>query len=277
MPRPTLVRLATFVATVVAAWGVLSLGGGSADPELTVGELAPREYRAQIPGTVIDEAETEALRQEARESVPPIEQINEQIESAVNANVTGVFDDVQALAIGDPLEPPVPQATEAPPTTVAEETTETTEVPEPALLTGTVFLDVESDGEFDPEAEGARVDAGVGRIAVTIQAGEQTFEVMTDANGVWSAEVPAGAALVRMDPADAQIPEGYVVGSPNYQQLVECDPADTCTAEVIPLQVNLRPDRRGHCTGDGDPHRRQRCGVDTCPRRQRRRHQGGAG
>ena len=241
MPRPTLVRLATFVATVVAAWGVLSLGGGSADPELTVGELAPREYRAQIPGTVTDEAETEALRQEARESVPPIEQINEQIESTVNANVTGVFDDVQALAIGDPLEPPAPQATEAPPTTVAEETTETTEVPEPALLTGTVFLDVESDGEFDPEAEGARVDTGVERIAVTIQVGEETFEVMTDANGVWSAEVPAGAALVRIDPADAQIPEGYVVGSPNYQQLVECDSGDTCTAEVIPLQVNLRP------------------------------------
>ena len=171
MPRPTLVRLATFVATVVAAWGVLSLGGGSAEPELSVGELAPREYRAQIPGTVTDTVETEALRQEARESVPPIEQINEQIESTVNTNVTDVFDDVQGLVIGDPLEPPAPQATEAPPTTASEATTETTVVAEPALLTGSVFLDVEADGVLDPEAGGARVDTGVERVAVMIQVG----------------------------------------------------------------------------------------------------------
>ena len=46
---------------------------------------------------------------------------------------------------------------------------------------------------------------------------------------------------MRIDPADAQIPEGYVVGSPNYQQLVECESGDTCTAEPIPLHVNLRP------------------------------------
>ncbi len=241
MPRPTLVRLATFVATVVAAWGVLSLGGGSAEPELSVGELAPREYRAQIPGTVTDTVETEALRQEARESVPPIEQINEQIESTVNTNVTDVFDDVQGLVIGDPLEPPAPQATEAPPTTASEATTETTVVAEPALLTGSVFLDVEADGVLDPEAGGARVDTGVERVAVMIQVGDETIEVMTDANGVWSAEVPAGAALVSIDPADAQIPEGYGVGSPNYQQLVECPSGDTCTAEPVPLQVNLRP------------------------------------
>jgi hypothetical protein len=241
MPRPTLVRLATFVATVVAAWGVLSLGGDSTEPGLLLGAPAPQEYRAQIPSEVTDTAETERLRQEAREAVDPIEQINEQIESTVNQQVTAVFDDVQGLVIGDPVDPPAPAATETPPTTATEETTETTEVPEPALLTGSVFLDVEADGVLDPEADGARVDTGAARIAVTIEVGEGTSEVMTDANGVWSAEVPAGAALVRIDPADAQIPEGYVVGSPNYQQLVDCESGDTCTAEPIPLQVNLRP------------------------------------
>jgi putative nucleotidyltransferase with HDIG domain len=241
MPRPTLVRMATFVATVVAAWGVLSLGPGSVDPELVVGAPAPRDYRAQRPNSVIDVAETERLRQEAMDAVDPIEQINEQIESTVNQKVTAVFDDVQGLVIGDQVEPPAPAATEAPPTTAAEETTETTAAPEPALLTGSVFLDVESDGVLDPEAEGPRVDTGAERIAVMIQVGDETIEVMTDANGAWSAEVPAGAALVSIDPTDAQIPEGYVVRSPNYQQLVECESGDTCTAEPIPLQVNLRP------------------------------------
>ncbi len=241
MPRPTLVRIATFAATVVAAWGVLSLGTGSADPDLVVGAPAPRDYRAQRPNSVIDVAETERLKQEARDAVEPIEQINEQIESTVNQKVTAVFDDVQALVIGDQVDPPVPAATEVPPTTAAEETTETTAAPEPVLLTGSVFLDVEADGVLDPEAEGARVDTGAERIAVLVQLGEETFEVMTDANGAWSAEVPAGAALVSVDPADAQIPEGYVVGSPNYQQVVECESGDTCTAEPIPLHVNLRP------------------------------------
>jgi putative nucleotidyltransferase with HDIG domain len=241
MARPTLVRIATFVATVVAAWGVLSLGGVSADPKLVLGAPAPQEFRAQRPSEVTNTAETERLKQEARDSVDPIEQINEQIESTVNQKVTGVFDDVQSLVIGDPVEALAPQATEAPPTTAAEETTGTTAVLEPALLSGSVFLDVEADGVLDPEAGGARVDTGAERIAVMIQVGEETFEVMTDANGAWSAEVPPGAALVRVDPADAQIPEGYVVGSPNYQQLVECESGNTCTAEPIPLQVNLRP------------------------------------
>ena len=108
MARPTLVRLATFVATVVAAWGVLSLGTGSADPDLLVGAPAPRDYRAQRPNSVIDVAETERLQQEARDAVDLIEQINEQIESTVNQNVTAVFDDVQALVMGDQVDPPAP-------------------------------------------------------------------------------------------------------------------------------------------------------------------------
>jgi len=241
MPRPTLIRLATFVVTVVAMWSVLSLGGGSAEPGLVLGAPAPQEYRAQLPSEVTNTAETERLRQEAREAVDPIEQINEQIESTVNQQVTAVFDDVQGLVIGDPVDPPAPAATEAPPTTATEETTETTEVPEPAFITGSVFLDVEADGVLDPESEGARVDTGAARIAVMIEVGEENIEVMTDANGLWSAQVSPGAVLVRVDPADAQIPEGYVVGSPNYQQLVECEPGGTCAAEPIPLQVNLRP------------------------------------
>ena len=124
-----------------------------------------------------------------RGAVDPIEQINEQIESTVNQNVTAVFDDVQALVMGDQVDPPAPAATEAPPTTVPRRRPGPPRRPA-ALLTGTVFVDVESDGVLDPEAEGARVDTGAERIAVTVVV-EQTFEVMTDANGAWSAEVLA--------------------------------------------------------------------------------------
>lgn len=241
MPRPTLVRVATFVATVVAAWGVLSLGTGSTDPELVLGAPAPREYRADRQAQVIDTEETARRQQEARDSVDPIERINEQIETTVNRQVTSVFDDVQALAIGDPIDPPAPAATEAPLPTVAEETTETTDAPEPALLTGTVFIDVDGDGLLEPDTGEVRSDIGAQRITVGVQVGEETVEVMTDVNGVWSAEVPAGVALVSVDPADAQMPDGYMVGSPNYQQLVECEPGGACTGEAIPLQANLRP------------------------------------
>jgi putative nucleotidyltransferase with HDIG domain len=242
MPRPTLVRVATFVATVVAAWGVLSLGTGSADPELVVGAPAPREYRAQRQGEVIDTVETENQRQEARDAVEPIEQINEQIETTVNREVTSVFDDVQALVIGNAVEPPAPAATELPAPPPADETTATTtEPPEPALLTGSVFIDVEPDGVFEPNTGEVRSDVGLERISVDIQVGDETFEAMTDANGTWSAEVPAGVALVSIDPADAQLPEGYIVGSANYQQLIECEPGGACTGAPVPFQVNLRP------------------------------------
>jgi putative nucleotidyltransferase with HDIG domain len=242
MPRPTLVRVATFVATVVAAWGVLSLGTGGTDPELVVGAPAPREYRAQRAAPVIDTVETEIQRQEARDAVEPIEQINEQIETTVNRDVTAVFDDVQGLVIGEPVDPPAPSATEAPAPPPVEETTETTtEPPQPALLTGTVFIDIDTDGVMEPDTGEARSDIGVDRLPVSVQVGEEAIEVMTDANGVWSAEVPAGIALVSIDPAAEAIPEGYIVGSPNYQQLVECVPGEACTAEPVPFQVNLRP------------------------------------
>jgi len=244
MPRSTIVRVATFLATVVAAWGVLSLGTGSADPELVLGAPAPREYRAQRQGEVVDAVETERLEQEARDSVEPIEQINEQIESTVNQQVTAVFDTVQSLVIGDPVEPPAPEVTEAPTTTVAESetesTTESTEPIQPAVISGAVFIDVESDGVLDLETEGPRPDAGAARIAVTIEVAGETLEVMTDGNGAWRAEVPAGPALVSIDPDDPQIPEGYVVGAANYIQVVECEPATECAAEPMPLRANLR-------------------------------------
>ena len=45
MQRPTVVRLAIFLATVVATWSVLSLGNADESQELLVGALAPQTYR----------------------------------------------------------------------------------------------------------------------------------------------------------------------------------------------------------------------------------------
>jgi putative nucleotidyltransferase with HDIG domain len=243
MPRPTLVRLATFVATVVAAWGVLSLGSTDTDPELVVGAPAPREYRAQREATVPDTVETERLEQEARDSVEPAQRINEQIESTVNAQITAVFDDVQALVIGDPVAVPEPDISETSATTTTEAsapTTDTTEPPEAAAVSGVVFIDVDADGVVDFEAEGSRPDAGATRLTVEVESGGEVTEVMTDASGTWSAEVSPGVVVISIDPEDPEIPDGYVVGSANYVQLLDCDAGSECQADPIPLRVNLR-------------------------------------
>ena len=241
MPRPTLVRLATFVATVVAAWGVLSLGGSSGNPELVLGAPAGQDYRAQRTGTVEDTLETERLRQEARNSVPPVEQINEQIQNTVNTQVEAVFDDVDSLVVGDPVENPAPEAAGEPTTTtVASDATATTEAAEPVMISGMVFIDVGADGTFDLEAEGSRPDSGVARMTVNVDAGGEVQQVMADENGFWSAQVLPGVARVSIDPEDPEIPRGYVFGSGNYVQDVDCQPGVACEATAIPLRVNLR-------------------------------------
>jgi putative nucleotidyltransferase with HDIG domain len=241
MPRPTLVRLATFVATVVAAWGVLSLGGPSGNPELVLGAPAGQDYRAQRTGTVEDTVETERLRQEARNSVPPVEQINEQIQNTVNTQVEAVFDDVDSLVVGDPVENPAPEAAGEPTTTtVASDATATTEAAEPVVISGMVFIDVGADGTFDLEAEGSRPDSGVARMTVNVDAGGEVQQVMADENGFWSAQVLPGVARVSIDPEDPEIPRGYVFGSGNYVQDVDCQPGVACEATAIPLRVNLR-------------------------------------
>jgi putative nucleotidyltransferase with HDIG domain len=240
-----LVRVATFLAIVVAAWGVLSLGSTNTDPELVVGAPASREYRAQRAAGVIDTVQTEALREEARASVAPVQRINEQIESTVNTQVSSVFDDVEAVVIGDPVSPPAPDA-DATSTTVTEETqvegdTTTTLAPGPAVISGTVFIDVDSDGVFELEVEDARPDAGLERITVHIESGGESIDVMTDAAGSWSAEVPPGEALVTIDPEDASVPSGFVVGSGGYSQIVACDAGSECQADPVPFHANLRP------------------------------------
>ncbi|HWL50751.1 MAG TPA: HDIG domain-containing protein, partial [Acidimicrobiia bacterium] len=243
MPRPTLVRLATFVATVVAAWGVLSLGPASSDSELVLGAPASQDYVAQRGATVEDTEQTERLAQDARDSVPPVEQINEQIQNTVSTQVEAVFDDIEALVVGDPVETPAPDVSGEPTTTTLEaDATATTEAVEPVVISGTVFFDHGADGSFDLEVEQGRPDSGVAQMAVSVvdSAGEGQ-QVTTDENGVWSAQVVPGVTRVSIDPEDPEIPLGFVLGAGNYVQDVDCQPGLACEATAIPLRVNLRP------------------------------------
>jgi putative nucleotidyltransferase with HDIG domain len=243
MPRPTLVRIATFLATVVAAWGVLSLGTESSDPNLEVGGLAPQDFVAQRSAPVVDTAETERLKAEERDEVVPIREVNIETESQVRAQVNALFDDVAALAIGDDPET-TPTSTPEPTIPVTETTTEeteTTEPPQPALLTGLVFIDVEGDAAFTADGEGPRVDRGIERVTVEIDTGGEVQTVTTDAEGRWSIEVPLGPVAIGVEAADAQIPEGYVIGTDNLSQLVECVAGEECQTSPIGFEVNLRP------------------------------------
>ncbi|MGA7282674.1 MAG: HDIG domain-containing metalloprotein [Acidimicrobiia bacterium] len=243
MPRPTVIRVATFLATVVAAWGVLSFAPSDTSTDLVVGSLAPREYRAQRASSVIDTVETENQKQAARDSVPVVQQISEEIESTVTGQVEAVFDDVQTLAIGDPVDVPQPviPPTETTSTTEADSTGTTTVAPAPATISGIVFLDLDGNGVPDFEADSERPDVGASKIHVSIVSGEAaTIDAVTDASGAWSAEVPAGTVLVSIDPGDTEIPDGYVVETANWTQQVECEAGSECSVEAIPLRVNLR-------------------------------------
>ncbi len=241
MPRPTLMRIAIFVVVVSATWGVLSLGTTVSDPSLEVGAIADREYVAQRSGDVVDTEATAALQKEAREAVEPIRDTNVETENGVRDLINAVFDDVGAAAIADdPVTTPttLPEVT----TTLPAESTETTVVAEPAMLTGQVFLDVEGDGIFQPDAEAARVDRGLERVTVQVSIdGEVVETVATGPGGSWAIEVAAGPVVIGVDAEDAQIPNGYVVGTDNLNQLLTCEAGEPCSAAPIGFKVNLRP------------------------------------
>jgi cyclic-di-AMP phosphodiesterase PgpH len=248
MDRPAVVRFAIFLATVVAAWGILSLGTAAGQPEPEVGELAPQRYEAQRSAPVVDSVETERLRQEARDSVPPEQRVHPEIEAEVISQINTVFDDVEALVVADAPQtsPPPPLAEPAPTTSTTQpaaegETTTTTTIPLPAQISGVLFLDVDGDRLFNPAADGSRVDRGLERVTVQVSGGGDVQTVTTGPDGAWSVQVEAGPAVITIDSADPEIPDGFVVDTDNLSQTLTCDAGAECLAEDIGFQVNLRP------------------------------------
>ncbi|MDX1468709.1 MAG: HDIG domain-containing protein [Acidimicrobiia bacterium] len=246
MSRPTTVRLSIFLATVVATWAVLSLGSTNDESGLRVGQLAPVDFVAEVDADVVDEVQTEANREAAREAVDISEarQTQPVIERSVEESISAVFDDAKALAVADPPTTPPTTLPELPPTTTStspsSESTTTTAPPQPVPVTGVVFLDVDGDGAFRPDAEGDRVDRGLERVSVEVTAdGESTTTVQTGPGGVWRYETSVASIRIRVDDSDSQIPDGWIIDPDDVSQVVTCT-QEPCQADPIGLVVNTR-------------------------------------
>ncbi len=245
MKRSTLVRWATFLATCFGVWGVLSIGSGSAESKLEVGDVAGRIYEAQLSASVTDIDATDAAKQGARDSVEPQLEDDPVVEAAVQDSVTALFDDLESSVVADapsfPTPPTLPSSTTS--TTDPALTSTTSTLPaQPVVITGQVFLDVDGDGLFAPEAEGPRPDRGLERVTVTVtsQGGEQ--EVMTGPDGTWVLETTPGEFLVEVDTDDADVPVGFAVGEAGPVELVECPASEEpCLAAVVGFGPNLNP------------------------------------
>ncbi len=248
MGRPAVVRLAIFLATVVAAWGVLSLGSATTGPQLKVGDPAPQRFEAQRSDTVIDTVETERLKQEKRDSVAPVYRVHPEIEAEVIDQIDAVFNNVEELVVADAPETPPPPPPEEPDSTTSTtqppaegETTTTTAIPLPAQILGVLFIDIDGDGVFNPDADGDRVDKGLERVTVQISGGGEVETVTTGSDGAWSVQIAAGTAVITVDSADPEIPEGFIVDTDNLSQTITCEAGEECVAEPIGFQANLRP------------------------------------
>ncbi|HUF95499.1 MAG TPA: HDIG domain-containing protein [Acidimicrobiia bacterium] len=246
MKRSTLVRGAIFLATCFGVWGVLSIGAGADTSALEVGDLADRTYEAQRPDEVPDSVATEQLEQQARDSVEPIWEDNPEAEQAVQTDVTDLFADVAGSVVADPPSQPTPPTLPFSTTTTTDpgaSSTTTTVPADPVVLTGVVYVDVDSDGVFAPEAEVPRPDRGLERISVTItsEAGEET--VMSGPGGVWSYETVTGDYVVDVDVEDADIPTGFAaLGEEGPAELVSCPTAgEQCVARSVGFAPNLNP------------------------------------
>ncbi len=245
MKRSTTVRWAIFLATCFGVWGVLSVGSASESSDLTVGSLASRTYEAERGADVVDTVETEALKQDARDSVDPIWEDDPDTEQAVQANVTALFADVTESIVAEPppdtTDPTIPSSTTT--TTDPSASTTTSTLPaEPVVLTGVVYIDLDGDGEFNPDVESERSDQGLDRITVTITSASGEETVMTGADGVWTFEAAPGDYVVKVDTSDTDVPDGFAIGPAGPSELLSCTIAgEECAARAMGFAPNLRP------------------------------------
>jgi len=243
MRKPWLIRVATFLATVVAAWGVLAWGTEDATTDLSVGDLAPQTYEAQRSETVENPVETERLKQEAREAVEPTRVVDLEVESRVNSDVEAIFADLEVMVI-DSTPPFVPPTTTSSTTTTEpppdEESTTTTLAPAAAELTGVVYLDADADGVYNPDADAEQLDIGLADVDVEVSTHGEVQRTTTDDGGSWSVETEAGGSIVTIDTNSEGVPDGFVVGTENQSQTVECGAGDTCDVSSVGLVPNLR-------------------------------------
>lgn len=241
MGRSTVVRAAVFLATVFAAWSVLSLGTVAETQPLTAGAVATQAYVADRTDTIEDVDATEEARESARAGVERPFHTDPNVEQAVYESVARVFAGIRSIDLTDRTSVEQFTTPSLDPTETTTTEAETEEESDPAVVMGRVFLDADGDGEFDPETEFGRSDMGIPNISVAITTGSDDFEVETNGEGIWTVEFEGGALVFEVDTQDPDIPEGFLIGPVNPGQQIECAPGETCEAESVAFHASLRP------------------------------------
>ena len=247
MKRLNVVRFFIFLATVVGAWGLLSLGGSESAAQMEVGQVAKRDYEARISRDVEDTIATEQLKQEAAEAVPDEVRQDPDAEQAAFMELNEVLAAVAAgvldpTAIAPEFVPPDQVAVTTATTEVGEET-ETTEPDELEIvtLTGRLYLDVDGDGILTENVEGQRSDTGLRSVNVHVfdLNGVNIGITETGNDGRWTIQVPAGNLTVVVDPSDVDFPENLTLSTANALQGAECAGA-TCEVPSVGYRTAVR-------------------------------------
>ena len=244
MKRLNVVRFFIFLATVVGAWGLLSLGA-SENTGLEAGQIASRDYEARYANTVIDQVETEKLQDEAAAEVEDVLRQDANAENAAFGQLNELLAAVTESAID--LTAPVPVLDEpdlvpaTTDTTEAGEAVTTTTPPVLLLATGRVYLDVDSDAVFTETAEGRRADQGLRSMTVYLydSTGTRVGITETQADGTWSAQVNPGLVSVAVDPSDPDFPRYMTLSTANILQQFECG-EDACEAMAVGFRPAVR-------------------------------------
>jgi hypothetical protein len=244
MKRLNVVRFFIFLATVVGAWGLLSLGA-SENTGLEAGQIASRDYEARYANTVIDQVETEKLQDEAAAEVEDVLRQDANAENAAFGQLNELLAAVTESAID--LTAPVPVLDEpdlvpaTTDTTEAGEAVTTTTPPVLLLATGRVYLDVDSDAVFTETAEGRRADQGLRSMTVYLydSTGTRVGITETQTDGTWSAQVNPGLVSVAVDPSDPDFPRYMTSSTANILQQFECG-EDACEAMAVGFRPAVR-------------------------------------
>jgi putative nucleotidyltransferase with HDIG domain len=237
MRRLNLIRFLIFLATVVGAWGLLSLGG-SETTDLAAGQIASRDYEARYANTVIDQVETEKLQQEAAAEVEDVLRQDANAENAAFNQLNELLAAVTEFAIDESAAPPtliepdvVPATTD---TTAAAEDVTTTSAPLVLTATGRVYLDVDGDGVYMDSAEGRRADQGLRSMTLYLYdvSGNRIGITETQADGTWTVQVNPGLLSVAVDPSDPDFPSFLKLSTANILQQFECG-EEACEAPPV--------------------------------------------
>ncbi|HUO47129.1 MAG TPA: HDIG domain-containing protein [Acidimicrobiia bacterium] len=245
MNRLNVLRVAIFILTTVAAWAILSFGS-SGSSGLSLGQPASRDYDARSPGRVVDEAETERLRQIAESEVEDQFRHDPAREIEAFAGLAEALTAVRQGVIDTVLPPPTlnpPEITDPPEEAT---TTEGEETPTTAAVTlvaqGRVFVDGDSDGVFTDPTEEAAPDRGLAAIEILIydEFGMVLGRTETQSDGTWNVQVSDLAFYAAVNGTDPDFPTGLTLSTANDLQELSCSSAG-CEATLVGYGPAVRP------------------------------------